>query len=123
VNQDEREGGKRRLLNFGHTFGHALESTTGISHGEAVGIGMCVACDLSVQKDLLEPEKAGRIKHLLQNIGLPIEQPFDKQAVLAALRRDKKRADDKIHFILLKDIGRAVVELIAIRELGEVLDQ
>lgn len=111
------------MLNFGHTFGHALESTTGISHGEAVGIGMCVACDLSVQKDLLEPEKAGRIKHLLQNIGLPIEQPFDKQAVLAALRRDKKRADDKIHFILLKDIGRAVVELIAIRELGEVLDQ
>jgi 3-dehydroquinate synthase len=123
VNQDEREGGERRLLNFGHTFGHALESTTGISHGEAISIGMCVACDLSVQKGLLKPEKAERVQQLLRNIGLPVERPFDKQAVLAALKRDKKRADDKIHFVLLKDIGQAVVELISIRELEEIMGQ
>jgi 3-dehydroquinate synthase len=123
VNQDEREGGERRLLNFGHTFGHALESTSGISHGEAVGIGMRMACSLSVQKGLLSPQKAGRIEKLLHNLGLPAAMPFDRQAVLVALKRDKKRADDKIHFILLKDIGQAMMELISIRELEEMLDK
>jgi len=122
VGRDEREGGERRQLNFGHTFGHALESTTGIAHGAAVSVGMVLASELSVQKGLLDRRKADRIKALLRNLGLPVQVGFDRQSVLDALKKDKKRIGGHIRFVLLKNLGQATVEPISIAELERILN-
>jgi 3-dehydroquinate synthase len=119
VNQDEREGGVRRKLNFGHTIGHALEKTLAISHGEAVSVGMVLAAKLSMQKGLLCQEEVERIRALLLRLNLPVEIDFDKQAVIDALGKDKKRESGNIKFVLLDGIGRAVIEDMAIDELRD----
>jgi 3-dehydroquinate synthase len=117
VNQDEREAGVRRKLNYGHTMGHALEKTLGISHGEAVGVGMALAAELSMQKGFISHQEVERIRSLLTRLHLPIAVDFDRQAVIDALGKDKKRESDNIKFVLLKGIGQAVIEDIAIEEL------
>jgi 3-dehydroquinate synthase len=119
VNQDEREAGVRRKLNYGHTIGHALEKTLGISHGEAVGVGMVLAAELSMQKGYLSRQEVERIRSLLTLLHLPVEVDFDRQAVADALEKDKKRESDNIKFVLLKGIGRAVIEDMAISELRQ----
>lgn len=119
VNQDEREAGERRKLNFGHTIGHALEKTLGISHGVAVSVGMAMAADLSHQKGLLSKDAVERIKSLLLHLNLPVKIDFDVTRVLDALGKDKKRESDQIKFVLLEKIGQAVVQDIAIEELSQ----
>ena len=121
VSRDETEKGERRLLNFGHTFGHAIEKVSGISHGEAVSIGMVVAAALSVKKGLLTKKEERRLRDLLARLQLPNDFAFDPQKILNAATKDKKRAGDRIHFVLLAGIGDAVVEPIAIEELEEAL--
>jgi 3-dehydroquinate synthase len=121
VNQDEKEAGVRRLLNFGHTFGHAIEKTTKTAHGEAVSAGMAIAVSLSVKKGLLAGEKAKRVTGLLEKLKLPTFIDIDMNAMLDALKKDKKREGDSIHFILLEDIGKAVVQKISIEELDQIL--
>jgi 3-dehydroquinate synthase len=118
VNQDEREAGERRKLNFGHTIGHALEKTLGISHGSAVSVGMVMAADLSRRKGLLGDPAARRIETLLARLGLPTRIAFDRAAVCDALGKDKKREGDKVKFVLLESIGQAVVREISLEELG-----
>lgn len=117
VNQDELEKGERRKLNFGHTFGHAFEKTTGVPHGEAVSAGMVVASELSVKKGCLPSKDAGRIEALLQMIGLPVRIQAEGKSVLDALKKDKKRKGDRIYFVLLNEIGNAFVDQIPIKEL------
>lgn len=117
VNQDEKETGVRRKLNYGHTIGHALEKTLGISHGEAVGVGMVLAAEFSMQKGYISHQEVERIRSLLTRLHLPLEVDFDRQAVVDALGKDKKRESDNIKFVLLKEIGQAVIEDIAIEEL------
>jgi 3-dehydroquinate synthase len=117
VGRDEREAGERRNLNFGHTFGHALEKAEGLSHGEAVSIGMVFAAGLSVKMGRLSAAAYQRIPALLRRLRLPVSTAADPGRVLAALRRDKKREAARIHFVLLDDIGRAVVEEVDIHEL------
>ncbi|MFZ0133129.1 MAG: 3-dehydroquinate synthase [Desulfobacterales bacterium] len=121
VNQDEKEGGLRRLLNFGHTFGHSAEHLLRISHGEAVSIGMAIAVDMSARKGLLQASVALRIKQLLANLGLPLRCPADPADMIAAVRKDKKRESDSVHFVLLRGIGEAVVEKIKLEELHRLL--
>jgi 3-dehydroquinate synthase len=121
VNQDEREAGERRKLNFGHTLGHAFEKTLGISHGAAVSAGMVMAADLSVDRGLLGQAERARIIALLQRLNLPTRLDFDRQAVFNALQKDKKRQQAQMHFVLLEGLGRAVVQTIAIDELGRWL--
>ena len=123
VNQDEREGGVRRKLNFGHTIGHALEKTLGISHGEAVSVGMVLAAELSMQRGLLSEKEAERIKSLLKRLNLPVAIDFDKQAVIDALGKDKKRESGNIKFVLLEEIGRAVIEDITIDSLRDWIER
>ena len=118
VNQDEREAGVRRKLNFGHTIGHALEKTLGISHGEAVSVGMVLAANLSSQKGLLSEAEVDRIITLLDRLNLPTQIDFDRQAVIDALGKDKKRESDHIKFVLLDGIGRSVIEDISLDELA-----
>jgi 3-dehydroquinate synthase len=117
VNRDEREAGERRKLNFGHTLGHAIEKTLGISHGAAVSVGMVLAARLSHRKGMLSDADLARITALLQRLGLPVKVDFDRQAIIDALKKDKKRQQDQIHFVLLQGLGNAVVVPIAIAEL------
>jgi 3-dehydroquinate synthase len=119
VAQDEREAGKRALLNLGHTFGHALEAETGYTdallHGEAVAIGMVMACLLSEKMDLIDASIASRVKAHMQSVGLPVS-PLDirpnwnADALLAHCYQDKKVQDGALTFIILQQLGDAAVE-------------
>ncbi|MFC1886675.1 3-dehydroquinate synthase [Thermodesulfobacteriota bacterium] len=117
VTRDEKEGGERRKLNFGHTFGHAIEKTTGISHGEAVSAGMAAASRLSVQKGLLAESDEKRITALLNKLKLPTGFEGDSKILLDALRKDKKRKGDAIYFVLLCGIGNAMVQELPLIEI------
>jgi 3-dehydroquinate synthase len=123
VNSDENEKGERRKLNFGHTFGHAIEKTAGVSHGEAVSAGMVVASALSEKRGHLAAEDAGRIEELLKKLKLPTRLQLDGERVFDALRKDKKRQGENINFVLLHGIGNAVVEKISIKELEAVINE
>ena len=122
VSRDETEKGERRLLNFGHTFGHAIEKATGAAHGEAVSMGMVIASALSVKRGLLSAQEDRRLGSLLNKLNLPNGMTSDPQKIVDALGKDKKRRGDRIHFVLLNGIGNAVVEQIAIKELKEALN-
>lgn len=118
VAADERETGRRALLNLGHTFGHALETETGygdrLLHGEAVALGMVLAFDLSVRLGLCPPEDAERLRRHLRAVGLPtrlgeIEGGWDTAALLRHMAKDKKVRDGRLTFVLTRGIGRAFV--------------
>ena len=121
VNQDEKERGERRKLNFGHTFGHAIEKTTKVRHGEAVSAGMVLASELAVKKEALSETNLKRLTDLLDRYGLPVRLEFDCNEVIDTLRMDKKREGDLIYFILLSELGLAYVEEIAIQELEALI--
>jgi 3-dehydroquinate synthase len=121
VNRDEKETGERRKLNFGHTFGHAIEKTLNMPHGEAISIGMVVAAALSVKRGLLSQKKADRLTSLIKKLKLPTSFNMNMNDVVDALGKDKKREGNSIYFILLEDIGKAVVKEIPIQELKTVL--
>lgn len=108
TSRDERESELRRILNFGHTFGHAIEAALDyeeVKHGEAVGYGMIAAAVLSRELDLLDSDNCSRVVDSILSIGaLPrLELPFE--SLEEAMWRDKKRQDDRIVFILLSKIG------------------
>jgi 3-dehydroquinate synthase len=111
VSRDEREGGLRRLLNFGHTLGHAVEKLTGfrrVLHGEAVAMGMVFAAGRSEDLGLAPAGTRERLADVITHAGLPSELPsFARKAYLDALRVDKKKVDRRIHFVVLSRIGRA----------------
>ena len=121
VNQDEKEKGERRKLNFGHTFGHAIEKNTKVRHGEAVSAGMVLAAELAVKKEVLAEKSSNRLTDLLDSYGLPVRLEFDATEVLDTLRMDKKREADQIYFVLLSEIGKAYVEAVAIQELEALI--
>jgi 3-dehydroquinate synthase len=114
VAQDERESGVREFLNFGHTFGHAIETALGYGewlHGEAVGCGMVLAADLSVRLDLIEERYAQRIAHAVARAHLPVQVPAGLSAdrLLELMRVDKKARDGAVRFVVLERPGQAVV--------------
>jgi 3-dehydroquinate synthase len=113
VAADEREAGERALLNFGHTFGHAIEAGVGYGtwlHGEAVGAGMAMAADLSARVGLLDGASVARLRAVLERAGLPVAGPrlgSDRYVELMAV--DKKAAAGHTPFILLERLGAAVI--------------
>ncbi|HID54964.1 TPA: 3-dehydroquinate synthase [Candidatus Poribacteria bacterium] len=114
VERDEREGGLRMILNFGHTVGHAIEAVTGYErfrHGEAVSIGMICAGIISLKRGKLSQEEFKRIRDLLDRIGLPIQVPaeLDLREILEIIRHDKKVKAGRLNFVLLERIGRAMI--------------
>lgn len=114
VSEDEREGDRRRILNFGHTLGHALETVTKYrryTHGEAVAIGMVAAARLAEHLGLADRQVAGRIRDLARQTGLPVCLPVcSAAALLRAMRQDKKVEDRRIHFVLPDRIGHVSVQ-------------
>jgi len=124
VTRDETEKGERRILNFGHTIGHAIEKTTGAPHGEAVSIGMVVAAGIASRCGLLSETDAKRIEDLLIRLNLPTRLSGRREAILSAMRKDKKREGEEILFVLPEGIGKAVIRplsLFQIRQLTEGL--
>jgi len=121
VAADEREAGERALLNFGHTFAHALETECGyddtLRHGEAVGLGMVMAFDLSVALGLAPPAAADRVRRHFAAVGIPTSlkantlagRAWPAERLLAAMHSDKKVRDGKLTFILARSIGGAFV--------------
>ena len=113
VQADERETGLRAILNFGHTFGHALEALTGyeqLLHGEAVAIGMVMAADLSSRWGRLPRGEARRIKDLIARAGLPVTPPpVSADAMLEAMGMDKKAIDGRLRLVLTDAIGSAML--------------
>ena len=119
VNKDETEQGERKKLNFGHTLGHAIEKHSNLSHGEAISIGMVFSAHLSQKKGFITQSDVAKIKDLLNNLGLPTSTNIDRQKLADAITKDKKRSSDNIDFVLIKKIGKAIVETISIEELQE----
>jgi 3-dehydroquinate synthase len=113
VEKDEKEKGERKILNFGHTFAHAIEHMTGMSHGEAVSVGMVLATGLSEKLDLLDKNDARRIYSLIRKFGLPESARVDFSGILDAMKKDKKREGDSLHMILLDRIGHALIRKIS----------
>ncbi|HET7126554.1 MAG TPA: 3-dehydroquinate synthase family protein, partial [Lysobacter sp.] len=114
VERDEREAGERALLNFGHTFGHAIETETGydaLLHGEAVAIGMVVAARLSAQIGMADAADTERLRVLLERLGLPTEPPpgIAAEALFARMQFDKKNRAGALRLILWRGIGRAEI--------------
>jgi 3-dehydroquinate synthase len=113
VRQDEREGGLRAILNFGHTFGHAIEAGLGYGewlHGEAVGCGMVMAADLSCRLGFIDAATRERMIALVQAAGLPIVAPdLGAERWLELMQVDKKNEGGQIKFILIKPLGTPVI--------------
>ena len=123
VARDERETGDRALLNLGHTFGHALEAATGFSdrlfHGEGVAVGMVLAAEFSARLNMISAAEAARVQRHLASVGLPTrlqdiagfqqEGLGDADTLLALMGQDKKVKRGKLTFILLEQIGKAVI--------------
>ncbi|SHI75194.1 3-dehydroquinate synthase [Parasporobacterium paucivorans] len=120
VSADEFDFGERMLLNFGHTFGHAIEKASGYSlytHGEAVSIGMSAAVKVGMAFGVTSPEILPRLTYLLQAWKLPVLTSLSTEAVLTALKADKKQLGDHLNFILLKDLGAAHIHPVPISDL------
>jgi 3-dehydroquinate synthase len=113
VGQDERESGLRAILNFGHTFGHAIEAGLGYGewlHGEAVGCGMVMAADLSASLGLMPATFVDRMRRLVERAGLPVAGPaLGAARYLELMRVDKKAEGGEIRFVVIESLGRAAV--------------
>ena len=113
VAADERETGERALLNFGHTFGHAIEAGAGYGtwlHGEAVAAGMVMAAELSALMGQLKKNEVSRVRDLVKRAGLPVNGPaLAPERMLELMAVDKKAAKGKTRFVLLESMGRAAL--------------
>lgn len=123
VARDERDAGERQLLNFGHSFGHAIErlSDFSVSHGRAVAIGMCVMARAAEKMDLCAKEDAGRLIGMIRVLGLPTECPYREDEVFDAMLADKKRAGDRITLVMFHGIGDCRLHSYTLDEARQVL--
>lgn len=117
VEADPFDQNHRLLLNFGHTFGHAIEIHTGMRHGEAVSIGMIIAMNISVTLGFLQPDRFLRARSVLSMLNLPVEVNLSIDDCINLILFDKKRKGTTINLILLKDIGQSFVHPMDISEL------
>jgi len=121
VMEDETEKGLRRLLNFGHTFGHAIEAIEGVSHGDAVAVGMIIAGKISVKLGCLDESDLERLLSLIRRAGLPSEIPKGNQIkIQETIWKDKKKEEDAIHLVLVKSPGVGKIVVMPFQKLEEV---
>lgn len=113
VAADERDTGVRALLNFGHTFGHAIEAGTGYGtwlHGEAIAAGMVMAAELSLRMKLIQERDVARVRKLVERAGLPVSGPaLAPEKLMELMAVDKKAAQGRVRFVLLEGVGRAAL--------------
>ena len=115
VEEDEREAGLRKILNFGHTIGHGVESAAqgSLYHGECVAIGMMPMCSESVR---------ARLKPVLEKLGLPVSTDLDKEAIWAAMQHDKKSNSTGFSAVFVEEIGKAYAKNISFEEMKSILE-
>ena len=130
VSRDQFEKGERRLLNLGHTFAHAIEHLAsnategnGITHGEAVAMGIILAAKLSASLGLCENSLSGRLMEDFRKVGLPYECPFTLEAMKDAMSIDKKAEGNIIHFILPEKIGHALIKDLTVEEAIDLISK
>lgn len=123
VLNDEFETGERKLLNFGHTIGHAIENIYNLPHGHAISIGMVAACAISEEMNNFPSADKQKVIELLQQYHLPVALAFDKENIWEILLMDKKRTNETMSFILLDSIGNAIVKPIPLVQLKDLIDQ
>lgn len=121
VQKDEFEIGERRLLNFGHTLGHALETQYELLHGQAISIGMTYACHIS--EKLAGFKQTEKVVALLEKYNLPTYASFNKQKVFDVLKMDKKRERKEMNYVLLEKIGKGVVKSISLKQLEKIIQE
>ncbi|MDD2550039.1 MAG: 3-dehydroquinate synthase [Bacteroidales bacterium] len=119
VQADELEKGERKKLNLGHTWGHAVEKVTGLSHGESVSVGLEFSARLSSKKGLITNNEYWRIVNLLIALNLPICVKNNPAEIYDAMVMDKKKNGDSIDFILMRGIGDVIVERIGLDKIKE----
>lgn len=119
VREDEFEQSVRRLLNFGHTLGHALENQYELMHGQAVAVGMTYACHISEQ--LTGFKQTARVVKVLEQYGLPTYMSFDKQKAFEMLKMDKKRERKEMNYVLLEKVGKGIVQSIPLVRLEKII--
>ncbi len=120
VEADEKEKGERRLLNFGHTFAHAIEKKTGILHGQAVSIGMVLAAQVSQSLGMVGNDVTEELIRTLTAFRLPTSSEIPADKLFEAMKQDKKREGDAIHLVLLEGIGKAVTQKIPYTDLQKI---
>jgi len=119
VQKDEFEESDRKLLNFGHTLGHAVENVYHLPHGHAISVGIKAACLIS--EEMMNFKETARVTGLLQQYGLPIDIPVDFGKVIEIMRMDKKKTRDIMHYVLLEKLGKAVIKPIPMAQLEKLL--
>ena len=119
VQKDEFEKADRKLLNFGHTLGHALETQYELTHGQAISIGMNYTCRIS--EELEGFTSTEKVRQVLRQYGLPVEAAFNMEKVLGIMKMDKKRVRRNMSYVLLQKIGKAVIHEIDLRRLDKIL--
>ena len=127
VVHDEREAGLRAILNFGHTFGHAIEAGLGYGqwlHGEAVGCGMVMASALSHRLGLIDAAYAQRVRHLVERAGLPVRPPdLGRERWFELMRIDKKSESGQVRYIVIESPGRAAIRPVPDELVAAVIDE
>ena len=121
VRQDEREKGIRKWLNFGHSFGHAIEREMNWPHGMAVGAGMILAARISRELHLLDPQETEWFTDLIIRCKLPYPPEIEAEKWMNTLRKDKKRKDNTLDFIVLRGLGQADIQKLSFEELEILL--
>ena len=120
VANDEYETGERKLLNFGHTIGHAIENTAKLPHGSAVSIGMVAACLISEKINGFSKDATEKVKQLISKYNLPIAFDIDKEKTWDILLHDKKKSGTDMNFVVLDQIGKASIKKIPLTDLREI---
>ncbi|MBN1131431.1 MAG: 3-dehydroquinate synthase [Bacteroidales bacterium] len=121
VMKDEKESGERRLLNFGHTIGHAVERHAQLLHGESISIGMMVAAEFSHRKGMISGKEKRQLKQILEKAGLPTLFDLDAGTIYDTVTKDKKKDGTALHFVFLTGLGEAVTGGLPLDELKSML--
>ncbi len=122
VNEDEKEKGVRKILNFGHTIGHAVENFYKLDHGMAVGYGMLIESEISFKMGSISFATFNQIKNLLYRFSVVPNVKVDKNIIMENIKKDKKRIGDKIDIVLLNGIGECGIENISFTKLDVLLE-
>lgn len=121
VQADEFEEGERKLLNFGHTLGHAIENMLQVKHGEAIAIGMVAASVFSEKLTGFKSTK--KVVGMFERYGLPTNAAFEKDKAFSIIQKDKKKENKGMNYVLLEKIGKGVVKQVAISDLKKMLEE
>ena len=121
MQEDEKETGIRKLLNFGHTAAHAIENLYELPHGKAVGIGMVIACMVSAEVAGLDKNVTEQLKTMLAQYHLPARFKFNAAKAMEILKMDKKRVDDMIDYIVLEKPGHAAIRALPFNTIENAL--